>query len=179
MLLVLRIIGVFNAAIWLGSAFFFTFGVAPGIFSDEMKRVFAPPDGPFQDFYLGVIAQNLISRYFAVNFVCCAVALAHFFAEIIYTGKPFRRFTFGLLVGILALGLLGGFVFAPKIKSVHHAKYLGPPEQRSAAAQQMSRLHATSMIGNFVSLIALVIYTWQVTNPPDYTRFVSAQKFRG
>ena len=172
MLLVLRIIGIFNAAIWLGSALFFTFGIAPGIFSEEMKRVFG-------DFYTGVIGQNLIGRYFAVNLICCVIALMHFFAEMIYTGRPFRRFTFGLLVGILALTLLGGHVFAPKMKIVHHAKYLGPLEQRDAAARQLSRLHATSMVGNLFSLIALVIYTWQVTNPPDSMRFLSAQKFRG
>jgi hypothetical protein len=97
----------------------------------------------------------------------------------IYTGKPFRRFTFALLVGIFALTLLGGQVFTPRIKAMHHAKYLGPIEQRAAAAQQLSRLHATSMIGNLLCLIALVIYTWQVTNQPDSMRFLSAPKFRG
>ena len=172
MLLVLRILGVFNAAVWLGAAVFFTLGVAPGIFSEEMKRVFGP-------YYTGVIGQNLIGRYFGVNLICCGIAFVHFFAEIIYTGKPFRRFTFGLLIGILALGLLGTYVFAPRIKDSHHAKYLGEVAERPAAEKQLSRLHAVSSIGNLISLIALVIYTWQVTNPPDYTRFVSAQKFRG
>lgn len=171
-LVVLRAIGVFNAAVWLGAAIFFTFGVAPGIFSDEMKRVFGP-------YYTGVIGQNLIARYFAVNLICGVIAIVHFFAEIIYTGKPFRRFTVGLLITVLSLGLLGQYVFAPKIKAVHHTKYLGAADDRPAAEKQLSRLHAVSSIGNLISLIALVIYTWQVTNPPDYTRFVSAQKFRG
>lgn len=172
MLLVLRIIGVFNAAIWLGSAVFFTLGVAPGIFSEEMRRVFGA-------YYTGVIGQNLIGRYFTVNLICCGIAFLHFFAEIIYTGKPFRRFTFSLLIGVLSLGLLGAYVFSPKLKEVHRIKYLGEVAERPAAEQQFSRLHAVSSIGNILSLIALVIYTWQVTNPPDYTRFVSAQKFRG
>lgn len=172
MLLVLRIIGVFNAAIWLGSAVFFTFGIAPGIFSDEMKRVFG-------DFYTGVIAQNLIGRYFLVNLICAAIALVHFFGEMIYAGKPFRRFTFGLLIAVFALGLLGGYVFTPKMKELHQLKYRGSEEQQATARAQHSRFHAISMIGNFISLIAIIIYTWQVTNPPDHTRFVSAQKFRG
>jgi hypothetical protein len=171
-LVVLRIIGTFNVAIWLGSALFFTFGVAPGVFSVEMKRVFG-------DYYTGVIAQNLIGRYFTVNLVCAIIALVHFFAEMIYAGKPFRRFSFALIVLMLVIGLLAGNVFAPKIKAVHTIKYRGPPEQREAAARQLARLHAVSMTGNLISLIALVIYTWQVTNPPDHTRFVSAQKFRG
>jgi hypothetical protein len=171
-LVVLRIIGTFNAAIWLGSALFFTFGIAPGVFSVEMKRVFG-------DFYTGVIAQNLIGRYFGVNLVCAIVALAHFFAEIIYAGKPSRRFTLSLIVLMLALGLLAGNLFAPKIKATHNLKYRGPLEQREAAAKQLARLHAVSMTGNLISLIALIIYTWQVTNPSDHMRFLSAQKFRG
>lgn len=180
MLVVLRAIGIFNAAIWLGSAVFFTFGVAPGIFSPGMKEVFAPQGAPLEDYYLGVIAQQLIERYFTVNLVCCLIALAHFFGEMIYAGKPFRRFTFSLLVGILALGLLITYVFAPKIKTVHYVKYRGTPDQRPAARQQMSRLHAISASGNLLSLIALVLYTWKVTNPSDPMRFVGAtSKFRG
>ncbi|HWN96083.1 MAG TPA: DUF4149 domain-containing protein [Methylomirabilota bacterium] len=179
MLAVLRIIGTFNAAIWIGSALFFTFGVAPGIFSDEMKQVFAPPGGPLGDYYLGFIAQKLIGRYFLVNLACALIALGHFFAEIIYAGKPFRRFQFGLIVLMLVLGLLGGNLFAPKIKTAHQLKYRGPVEQRDGAAKQLARLHGISMSGNLLSLLALVIYTWQVTNPPDHTRFLSAKKFRG
>jgi len=171
-LLALRIVGTFNAAVWLGSAIFFTFGIAPGIFSEEMKRVFGP-------YYTGVIGQNLITRYFAVNLICAVVALLHFFGEMFYAGKPFRRFTFGLLVGVLALGLLGGYVFTPKISDLHQIQYRGAPDQQADAKARKGRLHAVSVIGNLFSLLALVIYTWQVTNPPDHTRFVSAQKFRG
>jgi hypothetical protein len=172
-LVVLRVIATFNAAIWLGSALFFTFGIAPATFSDEMKRIFS-------DYYTGVIAQHLIGRFFAVNLICGIVALAHFFAEMIYSGRSFRRFTFGLIILMLGLGLAGQKLFAPKIREVHQIKYRGPTEdQRAAAAKQLSRLHAVSMTGNLISLIALVIYTWRVTNPSDQTRFLSAQKFRG
>ncbi len=179
MLIALRIVGLFNAAIWFGSALFFTFGVAPGIFSDEMRRVFAPAGSPLGDYYLGVIAQHLIGRYFTVNLICGVIALAHFFGEIIYAGRPFNRLTFGLIVGILGLGLLAGALFSPKIKTLHQAKYRGAVEQRPAAAQQLSRLHAVSMSGNLFSLIALVLYTWRASNPSDHLRFVGTQKFRG
>ena len=180
-LLVLRAIGIFNAAIWLGSAVFFTFGVAPGIFSPAMKAIFAPSGAPLEDYYLGVIAQQLIERFFTVNLVCCLIALAHFFGEMIYAGKPFRRLTFSLLIGILAVGLLTTYVFAPKMKAVHDTKYRGAPHQRPAAKQQFSRLHAISSSGNLLCLIALAVYTWQVSNPSDPMRFVGAtsSKFRG
>lgn len=172
MLVFLRIIGIFNAAVWLGSAVFFTFGIAPGIFSADMERVFGK-------FYLGIIAQHLISRYFVVSLICGSVALVHFFAEMIYAGRSFRRFTFGLIVGLLALALIAGNVFAPKIKALHQLKYRGTPQEQPVAEQQLRRLHAVSATGNLLSLIALVIYTWRVTNPSEHTRFVSAQKFRG
>jgi hypothetical protein len=172
-LVVLRVIGTFNAAIWLGSALFFTFGIAPATFSEEMKKIFG-------DYYTGIIGQQLIGRFFALNLICGIVALAHFFAEMIYSGRPFRRFIFGLIILMLGVGLVGQKIFAPKIREVHQLKYRAPiEEQRTTAARQLSRLHAVSMTGNLLSLIALVIYTWRVTNPSDPTRFLSAHKFRG
>ena len=171
MLVILRIVGVFNAAIWLGGAVFFTFGVARGVFSEEMKRV-------FPDEYTGFIGQVLIARYFTFNVICGLIALGHFLAEMIYVGKPFRRFTCSFLALLLALGLLGQYFFAPRIQSLHHLKYRGPVEQRPAAAQQLKRLHAFSMIGNLFSLGALVFYTWQITTPADPARFVNSGKFR-
>ena len=172
MLIVLRIVGTLNAAIWLGSAVFFTFGIAPATFSADMKRIFG-------DYYTGIIAQHLIASYFTVNLICGLIALGHFLAEMIYAGKPFRRFTFGLIVAMLGLGLVGAKVFAPKIKALHQIKYHGNLDDRPRAAKQFARLHGVSMAGNLVSLIALVIYTWRITNPTDQPRFVSAQKFRG
>lgn len=179
MLTALRIIGIFNAAIWLGSAIFFTFGVGPGIFSPGMRDVFAPPGGPMGDYYLGVIAQQLIARYFAVNLICGLVALIHFFGEIFYAGRSFNRLTLGLILVVVGMGLVGAGIFSPKIKSLHQIKYRGPAEQRPAAARQLARLHAVSMSGNFLSLIALMFYTWRASTPSDHLRFLGAQKFRG
>jgi len=176
-LVVLRVVGIFNVAIWLGASFFFTFGIAPATFSPEMKSIFG--NSPYRDYYVGIIAQNLIGSYFALNLICGLIALGHFFAEMIYAGKSFHRFTFGLLVGMLGLGLLGSQVFGPKIKALHQLKYRGTVAEQPVAKKQLARVHAVSMIGNLLGLVALVIYTWRVTNPPDPTRFVSAQKFRG
>ena len=124
------------------------------------------------------IGQQLIGRYFTLHLICGFIALGHFFAEMIYAGKSFRRFTPLLLALVLALGLLGGSFFAPRIKALAHLKYRGTPEQRPVAAQQLKRLHAFSASGNLLSLLALVIYTWQITHPADPTRFVGSGKFR-
>lgn len=165
-------VGIFNAAIWLGSAIFFTFALTTGVFSEEFKRVFG-------GYYTGIVAQTLIGRYFIVHLVCSVIALAHFFGEIVYAGRPFRRIMFGCLLGVLVLGLIGGQFFAPRLEKLHEAKYRGTPEQKTAAQPQFSRLHALSRITDVLSLIVIIVYTWQVANPPDQTRFVSAQKFRG
>ena len=165
-------VGVFNAAVWLGSAVFFTFALTSGIFSEEFKRVFG-------GYYTGIVAQTLIGRYFVVHLVCAIIALVHFFAEMAYAGRPFRRIMFGCLLGVLALGLIGGQFFAPRLNRLHEAKYRGSPDQKAAAQQQFSRLHALSRIADVLGLLVIVAYTWQVANPPDQTRFVSAQKFRG
>lgn len=172
MLIILRTIGIFNAAIWLGAGIFFTFGIAQAPFTAEMKRIFG-------DEYTGIIAQNFIGRFFALNLICGVIALLHFFAEIIYAGKSFRRFTFALLAVMLGLSLAGAYGFTPRLKALHRLKYHGTAEQMPRARTQFAQLHGVSMVGNLLSLIALVIYTWQVTNPPDPTRFIGTPKFRG
>jgi hypothetical protein len=166
-------VGVFNAAVWLGSAVFFTFCIAPAVFSPAMKRIFG-------DYYVGVIAQQLIGSYFTVNLICGCIALGHLLVEFIYNGKGFRKVTFGILLGVLGLGLLGGEVFAPKIKQLHQVKYRGTtPDARTTARTQLSRLHAVSMMGNLLSLAGIVVYTFQLTRPAEQTRFTPQQKFRG
>jgi hypothetical protein len=177
MLVVLRFVGVFNAAVWLGSGLFFTFGIAPAVFSDEMKGLFAP----YGDYSAGLIAQQLIARYFVVHAVCGVVALIHFFAEMFYAGRPFQKGLFGLLIVALSLGVLGGAVLQPKLKALHAIKYSrsASDQERETAGRHFTWLHATSQIGNVLTLILLVGYLWRATNPPNTTRFVSAHKFRG
>ena len=179
MLIVLRIIGVFNAVLWLGGALFFTIGVQPGVFSPEMKQVFAPPGAALREYYLGFIAQQLLARYFTLNLICALIALAHFFAEMIYAGKPLRRFTLGVLVGVLGFGLFSSHYLTPRMTRLHHDKYRAAPARQITAAAQFRKLHGLSSAGNVLALIALALYTWQVTNPNDPTRFVGTAKFRG
>jgi uncharacterized membrane protein len=171
-LIVLRIIGVFNAAIWFGGALFFTFGVQPGVFGEEMKKVFPP-------YYLGFIGQQIIARYFTFSLVCALIAIGHFFAEMVYAGKVFRRWTLGLLLGVLGFGLLSAYFFLPRMQELHRDKYRAAPARQQTAAAEFRRLHALSSAGNVLVLIGLVFYTWQVTNPTDPTRFVGTPKFRG
>lgn len=165
-----------NAAVWFGASIFFTFGVAPAFFTPEMKRIFG-------EIYTGVIAQMVLDRYFALQYWCGAIALAHLLAEWVYLGKPLQRLTVGLLLGIFSVSLLGGLWLQPKLKRLHQIKYgrneLYTAAQKAQAAKSFSAWHGVASVINLFALGGLTVYAWRVTNPGNGPRFVSANKFRG
>jgi hypothetical protein len=154
----LRFIGVVNAAIWFGSAIFFTFVAGPSFFSEEMKHFFPPPHN-------GLAAQILLKRYFFLHYCCGGVALVHLILERLYTGRTLERFTSGLLVAILGLSLLGGFWLQPKLSSLHRVAYRGPTtEQRAEAAESFRAWHGVSQAINLFMTAGLLFYLWRVTS---------------
>ncbi len=181
MILVIRFIGVFNAAIWLGASVFFTYAACGTFFSDEAKATGVHP------FYPGALAQLMIAKYFLLHCVCAAIALGHALAEWVYLGRALHRFTVGLLAGLFLLGLTGSLVALPKMKELHLVSYSMSPaykpvtlpaEQRREAYESFRRWHGVTMGVNVVVLCLLVFYFWRVTNPSDNLRFVGAGKFR-
>lgn len=180
MILVIRSIGILNAAIWLGAAVFLL--VAQGaFFSGEVKSLGLHP------FWPGALAQMVLARYFYLQFACGLVAVAHLLAEWVYLGRPLYRFTFGLLAGLLLIALVGGLLFQPKLKALHLVKYSMsedyklvsiPAEQRIQAAESFKLWHGISSAMNLVALGGLVVYFWRVVHPPDNLRFVNTAKFR-
>src|SRR6266545_3336522 len=118
-MLVLRFIGVLNAAVWLGAAFFFTFAVGPALLSDEAKKVF-PGSSPF---WPGVMLQFVIGRYFYVQQICGVIALVHLVAEWFYLGRPLQRLNVVILGGLLLFGFVGGFWIQPKLHELHLVTY--------------------------------------------------------
>jgi len=65
-----------------------------------------------------------VSRYFHLQLACGAVALLHLLGEWIYLGGPPRGPGLGLLIALVAAGLLGGCWLQPKMKELHTTKYL-------------------------------------------------------
>lgn len=175
---VLRFIGIFNAAIWLGGAVFFTFGAGQAPFSDAMKELLTESNYPY---FSGAIAQLLIAKYFALHLICGVVALVHLGAEGLYLGRPVRRSTLILLLALFGFGLLGSFWLQPKMKELHQHKYAPnlPQETRDQKAKSFRIWHATSQVVNIFVLGGLCVYVWRANNPPDPTRFVSAMQFKG
>lgn len=177
MIVVLRFIGVLNAAVWLGAAVFFTLGAAPAFFSADVQAV------PVHKFYVGVIAQFVLERYFYLQQVCGVIAVVHLVAEWFYLGRALQRLNVALLGALLLMGFLGGLWLQPKLQKLHLLKYSMnaqyrpvpvAPAERLAAQKAFGRWHGVSMALNLVVLAGLVVYFWRVTHPSDDLRFLKA-----
>ena len=185
MILLLRFIGVVNAAIWLGGAVFFTFGVAPAFLTGEIRTI--ELQGGLHHFWPGVMGQLALQRYFYLSFICGSIAVAHQLAEWVYLGRALQRFTLGLLVCLLLVGGAGGLWLQPKLKHLHLVKYGMsaqykpaplPNAQRLQAAASFRAWHGFAQVINLIGLVGLVIYFWRVTHPSDQLRVLSTPKFR-
>ena len=173
---VLRIAGVLNAAVWFGAAMFFTWAAAPAFFSPEMKEVLGPKNYPY---YSGAVAQIVVARYFALQYVCGVLALLHLFFEWMFLGKAIHKFSIGLVLALAGIGLLGGLAMQPKMKQLHRTKYslTTPAGERERAAKVFGRWHGVAAGMNLVLLAGLAVHLWRCTSTPAGGRFVSANKF--
>lgn len=133
------------------------------------------------------MAQLVLARYFNLQYVCGAIAVAHLLAEWVYLGRPLYRATLALLLGLLVIGFAGGLWLQPKLKTLHLVKYSMneqykpislPNEQRLEAANSFRVWHGVASAINLVALAGLVVYFWRVIHPPDNLRFVGTPKFR-
>jgi hypothetical protein len=178
----LRFIGVINAAVWLGAAVFFTFGVAPAVFSTDMQTALRLNlHDPGVTYYPGAVAQVILARYFRFHLACAVVASLHLVAEWLYMGRPARTFSLTLLTGLFVLTLLGGFWLQPKLRELHRIRYsvTAPGTEREAAKKSFGAWHGVSMVVNLFIMGGLVVYVWRTANPADTLRFVSSVHFRG
>jgi len=160
-----------NAAVWFGSAVFFTFLVTTVFHVPEILKVLGWC-------YSGWVLQFLWARYFDLQLWCAGVALLHLVAECVYLGRPLSRFQLYLLVGLLCFALMGGFLLQPKVKELHLARYQkdAPSQQVKAAERAYPVWNGVTQFLNYLSLLGIMIYMWQVTGLNAQNRFGS--KFR-
>jgi len=172
----LRFVGILNAAVWLGTAVFFTFGTGPVPFSQQMKDLLGSNNYPY---FSGAIAQVLIARYFYFQAGCALVAVVHLLAEWLYLGKSLQRLQSGLVVGLAAAALLGGWWLQPRLRALHAIQYgvNAQPEMREAAARSFKAWHGVAEVVNLLVIGGVAVYLWRAANPSDQTRYVSAVKF--
>ncbi len=151
-----------NAAVWLGASLFFTFGVAPAVFSNEMRSLLQHP------FYPGAIAQILFKRFFYLQYFCAGVAIVLYLWESLYRGRKFERLMFGLLMGLLAVALIGGMWLQPKLKTLHQTQYNAQASEadKADAKKLFGPLHGASQVVNLFVMAGLFYYFWKVTSGP-------------
>ena len=174
----LRFVGIFNAAVWFGAAFFVNFGAVSAVSSQEIKELLGANYYPY---FSGAIAQIVVDRYFHWQLGCGVLALFHLLAERLYLGKSLRKLGLGLLFSIIFLSLTDGFLFQPKLKELHKIRYAmkSRPEEREAARQSFGIWNGLHRTLNLFLLAGLAFYLWRVANPPETTRFLDAAKIRG
>jgi len=166
-----------NAAVWLGTAIFFTFGAHPACFSAEVKAALGLTS---DSYYPGAIAGVIMARYYQATLACGVVALLHLLAEWLYMGRPRRKFSFSLVVGLFALTLLGSNLIQPSLARLNKKHYTAlQTEDRESAGKSFRILNVTAVTLNVFLIGGLVLYVWRVGSPSDTLRFVSPVQFRG
>ena len=174
----LRFLGILNAAVWFGAAVFYTFGAIPALTSNEMQSLLSARHFPY---FSVAISQIVETRFSHLQMVCGAVALCLAAMEWLYSGKVPEKFWRGLLAGLIAANLLGGWFLDPALKHWHREAYdLNiRPEQRKIAFKSFRAWQSVSDMVNFLMVGGLGVYVWRMANPPESTRFTSTTKFRG
>jgi hypothetical protein len=167
----LRIVGVMNAAVWLGSAVFFNFLIAPLFSSPEALSVLTWK-------FSGWLAQGALEKHFQLNLWCAGIALLHLVAECVYLGRPLSRFHLFLLAALLCLTLLGNFWLQPRLEQLHVTRYhqRSTPVEVQQATRGYNAWNGVTQFLNYLTLAGILVYLWQVTGLNSQARFGS--KFR-
>lgn len=170
----LRFVGIFNAAVWVGAAVLSVFGMGPAASSEEMRELIGARNYPY---FSVAIGQIFLTPYSHLFLACSVLALIHLAAEWLYLGKYPQRLWLTLLVGLAVYGLFQNFWIQPHLTAWNRARF-SKGASSEAAGRAYHIWHAVSTGGNLVAIGAVAIYLWRVANPPDPARFVSATKFR-
>lgn len=171
----LKFVGLFNAAMWLGSLVFASFIALPAFFSPEVTP------GLVHRYYSGRIAEIVLHRLFWTQLVCAVIALVHYLAEWLYAGKPLSKFSVGLVVVMLGIIAVGGFWLEPKMSRWHVVKYATNTTavQKAEAAKQFGRWHGISRAFNLLVVFGVFIHFVRHSNAPATTKFPRAARAGG
>lgn len=165
-----------NAAVWLGAAVLFTFGIEPGCYSPEMRATLGATG---ETYYSGAVAGVLTTRYYYITLACAVVALLHFLTEWLYVGQPRRKFSLWLIVGLFVVTLLGARAIHPAMTRLNKKHYTSAQAADRQSAAKYYRILSTLLCGfNVLTVGGLVLYAWRVGSPSDTLRFVRPVQFR-
>lgn len=180
MVKIIRTIGLLNAAIWFGTAVFFTAGVAPAFFSTKMLSLFGGETSFYSRAYAGWANIIVLERYFYWQYVCGGIALCHLVFEWFYGGQLISRFKPGILALVCSINLISGIFLMPQIKQLHIEKYdvRSGVARREAAASSFKILHGISWGLNLIVIAGTGAYFYILTNQAVEHRLVLRDKFR-
>jgi len=167
-----------NAAVWLGTVVFFTFGAEPACFSADMRAALGTPQASY---FPGAILGVVMNRYYGLMIACALVALLHFLAEWLYMGRPRRKFSFALVAVLFLLTFLGRNAIQPSLVRLNRTHYTAAtqPAERESAGKNFRALHVTEIALNVLIVGGLVVYLSRVSSPSDTLRFMRPVHFRG
>src|SRR5690348_9358043 len=109
-----------NAAIWLGTAIFYTFGIEPACFSSDMRAALCIQG---ESYFNGAIGSVMASHYYHITLACGVVALLHLLAHWLYLGRQTRKFSLGLVVGMFLLTLLASNAIQPAMTRLNRKHF--------------------------------------------------------
>src|SRR5215210_1114385 len=154
---------LFALVLWGGMVFFFAFLVTPVIFADLDRDSAAR------------LLGDLFPRYFLVQLLCVAVALAAMAVRLVWGVAPRRLagVVAGLLGVALALALYANFAMLPRLQEaqVRVPSFVTTPKE-DPARQAYGRLHGRAMVLNAITALlgagALALVAFEpglLTNP--------------
>src|SRR5579871_4343133 len=114
-----------NASVWLGTTVFFTFGASPACFSSTVTDIFKV--GP-DSYYPNVIAQAIMTKYYAISLACAVVALLHFVCKWLYMGRPSRKFSAMLVISLFVIMLIGSNAIQPALGKLNEKRFKAPQQ---------------------------------------------------
>jgi hypothetical protein len=166
-----------NAAVWLGTAIFFTFGAEPACYSTDMRAALGTSAASY---FPGAISGVVMSRYYGLTLACGVIALLHFLAEWLYMGRPRRKFSFGLVAALFLLTLIGRNAVRPSLVNLNRKHYTSAQlAERESAGKNYRLLRFASITLNLVIIGGLAVYVSRVSSPSDTLRFMRPVQFRG
>ena len=172
----LRFIGLFNAAVWLGTIALQLFVSSPVMRSAQMQQLLGPKNFPF---FSAAIGHLISARCFTLFVVCSLIALLHLGADWLYSGKHPKRGSLALVFALFLCGEFQSHVLQPKLQALLLEQYR-PGVQTGATARHPTLTGGWPVLStafNLVMLAGLCRYLWQVANSPEETHFVGSTSF--
>lgn len=175
---VLRFLGMVNAAVWLGATIFFMLGARTALYSSEMVSLLQPKYHPY---FSGVIDHLISIRFYHLSLACALFALLLQTARWLYLGRPSRKVSLGLLIGLFLVVLINGNAIEPQLSKLHATRFsaAAPMVDRDRAVRSFRLWRFASGTLNIVLIGGIIAHLWGVANPSDSPRFISSVKFRG